>query len=60
MFVAARAEHAHSGPGDAVRDMQQEGEEQVVPAQTSRYTPRGTAQEIRAGNRIRKTDSTRR
>ncbi len=46
LLVAARVEHAHGGAGDDVRDLQQEGEEQVVPAPTSRHASRRSAQKI--------------
>jgi hypothetical protein len=46
LFAAARVEHAHGGAGDDVRDLQQEGEEQVVPAPTSRHASRRSAQKI--------------
>jgi hypothetical protein len=46
LLAAARVEHAHGGAGDDVRDLQQEGEEQVVPAPTSRHASRRSAQKI--------------
>ena len=46
LSISAHLEHAHSGAGDAVRDLQQEGEEQMVPAPTSRHASRGSPQEV--------------
>jgi hypothetical protein len=45
-MCAARFEHAHGGAGDGLRDLQQEGEKQVVPPSPSRHPSRGPAQEM--------------
>ena len=44
--ISAYPEHAHSGPGDVVWDLQQEGEEQVVSQAPPRHTPWCTTKKI--------------
>ena len=51
----AHPEHAHGGAGDALRDLSEEGEEQVVPPEAPRHSPRRPAQEI-DGRRDEGTD----
>ena len=44
---AAHPQHAHGGPGAGLRDLPEEGEEQVVSEETPCHPPRRTAQEVR-------------
>ena len=45
LFVA-HPEHAHGGAGDALRDLSEEGEEQVVSAEAPRHSSRRPAKEV--------------
>lgn len=44
---AAHPQHAHGGPGARLRDLPEEGEEQVVSEETPCHPPRRAAQEVK-------------